>query len=178
MNHLSEEQLNEYLDHESQEHEQIELHLSTCDECAARLDTLQTLFTELDSLPELTLSRDLAAPVMHKIGGHSVLPKWLTLTIALQAGLALITSVTATPFIVEFTTRSMPVLQIPSVTEIYIQAQTQWFTWLDMLSTWRVPAIPAIQIPDLSSLAILFTLAGVSMLWLIGNGLLLRNQIK
>ena len=52
MKHLTDEQLNEYLDHESQEHAQIESHLSACDECTVRLAALQTLFTELDSLPE------------------------------------------------------------------------------------------------------------------------------
>jgi hypothetical protein len=178
MNHLSEEQLNEYLDHESQEHEEVESHLSTCGECTARLNSLQALFAELDSLPESPLSRDLAVPVMHRVSRPGVLPKWLTLTIVLQAGLALVISVTAIPFIIELTARSMPVLKFPSFAEIFIQLQTQWIMWLEMLSTWQAPAIPAIQIPELSSLAVLFTLAGVSMLWLIGNGLLLRNQIK
>jgi hypothetical protein len=178
MNHLSEEQLNEYLDHESKEWEEIELHVSICDECAARVNSLQALFAELDSLPELTLSRDLAATVMHRVSWSGVLPKWLTWTIILQAAAALVISVTAIPFIVELTTKSMPVLQFPSFVEIFIQLQTQWLTWLDMISTWQAPAIPAIPVPELSSLAILFTLAGVSMLWLIGNGLLLRNQIK
>ncbi len=52
--HLTDEQLNEYLDNEStDERAQIESHLSSCDECAARLSTLQNLFAELESLPEL-----------------------------------------------------------------------------------------------------------------------------
>ena len=178
MNHLSEEQLNEYLDHESLEREFIESHLSSCDECTARLNSLQTLFTELNSLPELTLSRDLAAPVTHRVGWSGVLPKWLTLTIALQAALALIASVIAVPFIIELTSEAMPALQSPSIPEIFIQLQTQWLVWLDTLSSFQMPVIPTIAMPQFSSLVILFTLAGVSMLWLVGNGLLLRNQIK
>ncbi len=56
--HLTDDQLNEYLDEATTERAQIEAHLSSCDECAARLSTLQNVFTELDSLPELELTRD------------------------------------------------------------------------------------------------------------------------
>ena len=54
--HLTDDQLNEYLDNETAERAQIELHLDSCDECAARLSTLQDLFAELESLPELALT--------------------------------------------------------------------------------------------------------------------------
>ena len=60
--HLTDDQLNEYLDEATTERVQIEAHLFSCDECAARFSTLQNVFTELDSLPELELTRDLAAP--------------------------------------------------------------------------------------------------------------------
>ena len=43
--HLTEEELNEYLDNEIQDRARVELHLSACQECAARLSTLQALFT-------------------------------------------------------------------------------------------------------------------------------------
>ena len=59
--HLTDDQLNEYLDNEAADRVQIEAHLSSCDECAVRLSTLQNLFAEMESLPELTLTRDLAA---------------------------------------------------------------------------------------------------------------------
>lgn len=178
MNHLSEEQLNEYLDFESAEQEAIALHLSSCAECAAQLNSLQTLFNELDSLPEVTLSHNLAARVIRRVSWHGVLPKWLTLTIALQAALALIAAVIVTPFVIEFASPSIPVLQTPSFAKVLIQLQTQWFNWIESFSTFRMPVMPVISIPEFSSLVILFTLAGASMLWLVGNGLLLRNQIK
>ena len=59
--HLTDQELNEYLDNETVNRAEIEMHLDSCDECAARLSTLQALFADLDSLPEVTLSRDLAA---------------------------------------------------------------------------------------------------------------------
>jgi hypothetical protein len=178
MKHLSEEQLNEYLDHESKEREQIELHLSTCNECTTRLAALQTLFTELDSLPELILSRDLDGAVMRRVGGSSTPPKWLTLTIALQAALAVIATLVATPFIIEFTAERMPVLQRPSLTEILLQLQTLLGSWQEKFSMIHIPLLPEIPTFQISSLVILSTLAGASMVWLVGNGLLLRNQIK
>ena len=61
--HLTDEQLNEYLDNETNERVQIETHLSSCGECAARLSTLQALFTELDSLPEVALTKSLLPAV-------------------------------------------------------------------------------------------------------------------
>jgi hypothetical protein len=178
MKHLSEEQLNEYLDDESREREQIELHLATCNECAARLDSLRALFNELDSLPELALSRDLAAPVMRTLSLPGQLPKWLTLTALLQTALALVAAFIAAPFIMEFASASVPVLQMPSLGDAYIQLQLQWNLWLDMLSTIQMPSMPEIPVMEMSSLMLMTTLVGVFMLWLVGNGLLLRNQIK
>ena len=173
--HLTDDQLNEFLDHETSERVQIETHLSSCDECAARLTTLKTLFAEIESLPELELTHSIAArfaptpspPVPQ-------LPTWLTLTATLQAALALVAAILAAPFI----TKLMPVIQTPSLTEIFLQLQTQWTAWLDTLSTFRLPTLPQLPVLELPSLFLALTLAGVSMLWLVGNGLLLRNQMK
>ncbi len=178
MNHLNDEQLNEYLDHESQERAHIEPHLAACEECGTRLAALQALFTDLDSLPDAVLSVDLAPAVLQRVSGSAVLPKWLTLTVALQAALAVMTALIAAPFIIEFASEAMPVLEMPSITETFFELQTQWMVWLDTLSTFQIPVIPEIPTPQFSSLVILFTLAGTSMFWLVGNGLLLRNQIK
>jgi anti-sigma factor RsiW len=178
MNHLTDEQLNEYLDHESQEHAQIESHINSCDECSLRLATLQALFTELDSLPEQTLRRDLTSAIMHRVNRSAVLPKWLTLTVTLQAGLALITTLVAAPLVIEFMNQALPVFQRPSIPQVVTQIQTQWMKGLDVLSTFQMPPMPSIEAPQFSSLVILSTLAGACMFWLVGNGLLLRNQIK
>ena len=171
--HVTDVQLNEYLDHESAEREQIETHISSCADCAARLTALQALFAEIESLPELPLTHDLAArftptpslPVPR-------LPRWLTLTATLQAALALLTVIIAAPFITEL----LPAVQTPSFADVLIQIQSQWLTWLDLLSTFQLPTLPQLPVIEISNLMITLTLAGISMLWLIGNGLLLRNQ--
>jgi anti-sigma factor RsiW len=58
--HLTDEQLNEYLDNETTERAQIETHLASCADCAARLIALQVLFAEIESLPEVELAPTLA----------------------------------------------------------------------------------------------------------------------
>jgi anti-sigma factor RsiW len=178
MNHPSEEQLNEYLDHESEQQAQIESHIAACDECMARLTALQTLFVELDSLPEMALSRDLASSVIQRVGRSGVLPKWLTLTLALQAALALVSTLVAAPAVIEFLSQAVPAFQSPSIPQAWIQLQTLWMNWLNSLSKIQVPSLPEIAAPQFSSLAMLGVLASASFFWLVGNGLLLRNQIK
>ena len=171
--HLTDEQLNEYLDEATNERAQIESHLSSCDECAARLTTLQTLFAEIESLPELALTKSLAAPFMRASNLPAQLPRFLTLTVTLQAAIALIVLIVAAPFVIQW----MPAIKMPSLSNLFIQLQTQWTTWLDMLSQFQMPTLPMIAL-ELSSLYLMSVLVGVSMLWLVGNGLLLRNQIK
>src|SRR5690349_11666135 len=110
MNHLSDELLNEYLDNALSDRAAVQDHLAECADCAARLTALQTLFAEIESLPEVTLSRDLAAAVTLKVKGASLLPHWLTLTIVLQTVLALIAIVITAPFVIQFVSSFIPAL--------------------------------------------------------------------
>ena len=172
--HLTEEEFNEYLDNEIQDRTPIESHLSSCAECAARLATLKALFAEIESLPELELTLSIAARSAPSLGLPAQLPRWLTLTAILQAALALVTTILATPMVINL----LPVIQMPSLTDVLVQIQSQWAAWLGILSNFQLPSVPEIPVFEFSSLILALILVGVSMLWLIGNGLLLRNQIK
>ena len=172
--HLTEDQLNEYLDEATTERAHIEAHLSSCSECTARLSTLQNLFTELDSLPELELTRDLAVPFTLRPSLPIQLPKFLTLTAFLQAAVALAALIVAIPFV----SALLPQIETPSFTKLFFQIQSQWTVWLDQLSTLNLPTFQPINLPTLEISSLLFTLAGVSVLWILVNGLLLRNQMK
>ena len=176
--HLTEEELNEYLDNEIQDRQQVELHLAACDECTTRLAALQLLFSEIGSLPEVMSSRDFAAPFTRDLNLRAPLLRSLTLTVTLQAAFALLASILAAPFVIEFVSPYLTNLPMPSFTDVFIQIQSRWMAWLEMLSNFRLPSAPQIPAMDLSSLALTLTLVVVSMLWLIGNGLLLRNRIK
>ena len=170
--HLTEEELNEYLDNELLDRNRVELHLSACDECAARLAALQALFAEIESLPEMELAQSIATRFAPSLPAQ--LPRWLTLTAILQAALALIAIIIAAPMVMNL----LPAIQTPSLTDVFVQVQSQWMAWLDTLSIFQLPSIPEISVFEFSSLILTLILAGVSILWLVGNGLLLRNQIK
>jgi hypothetical protein len=176
--HLTDEQLNEYLDHETDDRASIELHLSSCVDCAARLSALQDLFAELGSLPEVELPRPLAARFVSSRSLPARLPRSLTLTVTLQAALAVVAVIVAAPFVMQFIAPYVSSLPAPSLADVFIQLQTQWTFWLDTVSQIHMPSIPEIPVVRLSNLFSIFTVIGVSLLWLIGNGLLLRNQIK
>ena len=145
--HVTDAQLNEYLDNESAERAQIETHLSTCDECAARLTALKTLFTEIESLPELELTQPIAACLTLPSSLPVRLPSSLTLTVTLQAIAALIALIVAAPFI----TNLLPAVQTPNITDVFLQLQTQWNVWLDLLSAFSLPSIPQLPTFEISS---------------------------
>jgi hypothetical protein len=172
--HLTDDQLNEYLDNESTDRTRIELHLSSCADCAARFSELQDLFAEIESLPELELTRSIASRLTLPVS----LPRSLTLTVTLQAALAIVTIIVAAPFVMQFISPYLSNVPAPSLADVLVQLQTQWMLWLDALSTFQMPAIPEVPVVEISGLFMMLTIIVVSLLWLIGNGLLLRNQIK
>jgi anti-sigma factor RsiW len=181
--HPSDEQLNEYLDGEAADRGQVELHLAGCRECAARLEALQALVTELQGLPEAALSRDLAAAVTRRLDSSSPalppVPRWLRLATGLQAAAVFVAIALAAPFVFEAAVSYLPALQLPSPGEYLTEVQSLWAAWLDALSQVRAPSLP--QLPSASgipALSFLFTLAAASVVWLLGNGILLKNQIR
>jgi len=180
--HLTDEQLDEYLDNETANRAEIETHLDSCDECAARLSALQALFTDLDSLPEVTLPRDIAARFRPRPSLAPQLPHWLTLTATLQAAAALVALIVAIPFF----SIMLPKVEMPSFTTWFFEIQSLWTSWLDTLSNLALSPIEGFQLPnyqfanlptypvELSTLFI--ALAIVSIFWIFGNGMLLRNN--
>jgi hypothetical protein len=176
--HLTDEQLNEYLDGESTDHAQMESHLAVCADCARRLSEMKVLFSEIESLPELAISPEFSARFTSPQNEPAELPRSLTLTMILQAALVVAGIMIAAPFVIRFVSSYAPIHWVPSFVDIFLQMQTVWMAWLDILSTLSFPNIPEIPVVNVSSLVTIFTVIGVSLLWLIGNGLLLRNQVK
>lgn len=170
--HLNDEQLNEYLDNESANRAEIETHLDACDECAARLSAIQALLADLDSLPEVTLSRDIAARFRPRPSLAPQLPRWLTLTATLQAAAALVALIVAIPFF----SIMLPQVEMPSFTTWFFEFQSLWTSWLDTISTFQMPTFQPSSIPTLEMSTLFITLAIVSIFWIFGNGLLLRNN--
>ena len=183
--HISDAQLNEYLDGELADRIFAEAHLAVCVDCAVRLAALESLFAELDALPAVELTRSLSEASLWDAARFAPnpnlppqLPRWLTLTATLQAALAVIVLILAAPFVAELVSPYLAATQPPSLTELLFRAQSEWVNWLDILSKYRLPSLPQFPPFEISNLMMMVTLAGVSVLWLVGNGLLLRNQAK
>jgi len=175
--HLTDEQLNEYLDNETTEHVEIESHLSTCDECAARLSALQTLFAEIESLPELTLSQDLAARLLTTPSLQ--LPRWLTLTVTLQAIAALIAIIFAIPFITQYLTPVLQTVYVPSLSDVLIEIQMYFVMWMQSIQSFQLPIISTeiLTLPkEISPAMLSVSLLGIFIIWLIGNWWLLWKR--
>ncbi|MBN8583201.1 MAG: hypothetical protein J0L96_21230 [Anaerolineae bacterium] len=170
--HLTDEQLNEYLDNETANRAEVKTHLDSCDECAARLSTLQALFVDLDSLPEVALSRDIAARFKPRPSLVPQLPRWLTLTASLQAAGALVALIVAIPFF----SVMLPKVETPSFTTWFFEIQSLWTSWLDQLSTFNLPTFQPLPLPIMEMSTLFIALAIVSIIWIFGNGLLLRNR--
>jgi anti-sigma factor RsiW len=172
--HLTDEQLNEYLDNESNERDVIESHLASCGDCTARLTALQALFAELDSLPELELTHSIAARFTTQPNLIQQPPAWLTLTAVLQTVVTLVVLAVSAPIVMS----RMPPIETPSLNELLLRLQAVWLTMPDLLSSFQFPALPQLAMPELPSLMLASVLAAASLLWLVGNGLLLRRQVK
>ena len=178
--HVTDEQLNEYLDNESTERAQIEAHISSCDECAARLTALQTLFTEIESLPELELTRPVAVRfTLPSSLPVPQLPAWLTLTTSLQAVAALVAIIFATPI---FTRYLAPVLQsvsVPSLNDMLVEIQIYFVVWMQSLQSIQLPTILTEEFvlpKEISPTILSISLLGIFFIWLIGNWWLLRKR--
>lgn len=174
MQHLSDETLNEILDHALAPRQRagVESHLAACPECAARLDEVRALFAELDSLPELALNVDFAPAIVARLEQSAPIPRpvrWLT---AAQALGAILAGILAWPLAETI----LQPLKLPSLTEILAGATS---SWLQASADLRLPNLTDLtfQAPtlglDLTSTSLTIAIVGVSVLWLAANGLLL-----
>ncbi len=170
--HLTDRELNEYLDNATDERPRIQTHLDTCADCAARLATLQTLFTELDSLPELAFTSPIAARVLLDLKRTPRLPRWLPLTSLLQTAAAVVAIIVAAPFVLDY----LPTIQTPTWTDTLAQIQTQWLAWLDALAAIQPPTMPEIPPLGISSLSASLVLLATFVLWFFGNRMLIRTK--
>ena len=173
--HLTDEQLNEYLDGETTGRILIEAHLASCADCAARLAAFQALFAEIESLPDVDLPHSITARLSPS-RLPAPLPRSLRLTVILQAALALTAMIVAAPFIAEFASPFLARVQPPTLLELWFIVEAQWTAWLHMLSALHLPSLPQLPAFELSSLVLALSLAGASVIWLVGNGLLLKKR--
>ena len=180
--HVTDVQLNEYLDHEltPEARAQIESHISTCDECATRLTALQSLFAEIESLPDLEWTPDIAARIVStRTLSVPQVPRWFTLTATLQAALALVAMIVAAPNLSTYLTPVMQTYSLPSFQDVSIELQMNFVMWIRLIRSFQFPTFSTgfFTLPEeLSTTTLSFSLIGIFIVWVIGNWWLFRKR--
>ncbi len=192
MTHLTDSQLNEYLDQvlDALEKQECDLHLSSCSECRARLDQLQHLFASLDNLPERSLQRDLSASIVNRLPQKQ--SRLWTPTFAAQVGVALGVFVWLSVQVTKLITPLLVALRLPQIAMPNFQFPIPVFQFPNFyslfsifISLFTIPKfrLPIIAIPTfrlstfkLSPHEFAFIAIAICLLWLIGNLSLLRNH--
>ena len=174
MTHLTDDQLNEVLDGAIFD-DSILGHLDACVECQTRLEDLRALFATFESLPEVE-SPDLTASVMAKLparswGGLPIRPTrtWTWLSLAQALGAFAILAWLASSFVLP---PEIAAYQPPTVDSLLATVFSIVSSISNNLQTPTFDFQPLTI--DLQSTTILTFIISAAVLWLVGNGLLLR----
>lgn len=185
MNHLDDSTLNAFLDDalDTQAAGSAAAHLAACPQCAARLARLRTTIAEVTALPDLPLGRDLSAGVLAalKTRARPALSPRARLAFGLQALAAAAALTAAAPLALALLgdpSALAPALDVSSiVAALSQQLMSGWLGILSAASAWLAGAgsapLPA-GLPVLSGLALGGLGAAAGLLFVVGNGLLLR----
>jgi hypothetical protein len=193
VNHLTETQLNEYLDQmlDESSRQQLDAHLAMCDQCRAKLNELEMLFSTLADLPDIPLTRDLAPGVLASLPKVTQTPTlWRQPAFIIQSLLTIILLAVSMPILRTLgqgvsawgSEIVLPTMDFPSLSEIVAQLLT-FFTWKPQftfvmpeisLTMPSLPALPTIPFDPDANVLILLISAGI--LWVVGNFSLLRRR--
>jgi len=181
--HHDEWSLQEYLDGvlTDEDRERLELHLAGCDDCAAQFASLKFLFLEMERLSDEPLTHDISVRVIRSLALKEDRKPHLYLVLMAQLAVAIIVFAAIWPRIsLELVNRySLSQLLEPLRKLAELPAQGILFTreflnwihiqWIATLS------MPAIDWP-ITGLPLALAVGGITLLWLLGNGLLLRQS--
>jgi len=185
MNHHDEWTLQEYLDGvlADEDRERLELHLAQCDDCAADFASLKFLYSELERLPDEPLAHDISARVIRSLALKEDRKPHLYLVLMAQLAVAIIVLAAIWPRIsLELVNRYSfaqlleplrKLAELPAQGILFTREFLNWihFQWIATLS------MPAIDWP-ITGLPLALAVGGMTLLWLLGNGLLLREPVN
>ncbi len=183
MTHLSEETLNEYLDNAlaPSARAAADAHLAACPACMAELESLRSLFAQIEALPEATLQRDLSTAVVARLGGSSrvSVPRAVRWALVAQALAVVAILGLAWPLFDMAALNLFAPLELPSLTQLV----DSWNTWVSAFGQASIERIRNVDLlasfPSLSlqfapsTTLLMLTLISACLLWLVGNGLFL-----
>ena len=185
MNHPDEWSLQEYLDDvlADEDRERLELHLTQCEDCSIKYARLNYLYSEMERLPDEPLAHDISARVIRSLALKEDRKPHLYLVLMAQIAVAIIVFAAIWPRIsLELVNRySLAQLleplrklaELPAQGILFTREFLNWihFQWFATLS------MPAIDWP-ITGLPLALAVGGMTLLWLLGNGLLLREPVN
>ncbi len=181
--HHDEWSMQEYLDGVlvDEDRERLELHLAQCDDCAAKYASLKYLYSEMERLQDEPLAHDISARVIRSIALKEDRKPYLYLVLMAQLAAAIIVSAAIWPRIsLELVNRfSLVELLEPLRKFEELSAQGLLFVreFLNWIHTQWIAtfSMPAIDWP-ITGLSLALVIGGTTLLWLLSNGLLLRQS--
>lgn len=183
--HIEDTLLNEYLDSplSPRERASVQSHLESCEACAARLGALRAVFDKLESLPDTPLNRDLSPAVSAAIRARTqpALPPILRLAFAAQALVALALLTSTGPVFAQYLPQ-IPIFRFGDLAMTTLARTQNTFAAelrallvsFQQITTGGLDLAGTVTMPSLSPLGAGVFAVAVSLLWLIGNGFLLR----
>lgn len=183
-NHIQEIQYHDYLDNALDQAAQLvfEQHVAECQACRQELAELSQLFTAIESVPEFNLRVDLSSSILDAIDKQAGLSLNWKLATAIQFGLASILIIISWPLLSSY----YSLYEFPIINTDYGTALTglsiQINGYIIVLSgsinnLFESMSISSSQIL-LGDMAVFVwpTAVAATLLWLIGNGVLLRHN--
>jgi hypothetical protein len=181
--HHDEWSLQEYLDGvlADEDRERLELHIAQCDDCAAEYTSLKYLYSEMERLPDEPLAHDISARVIRSITLKEDRKPYLYLVLMAQLAAAIIVFAAIWPRIsLELNSRYSLVQLLEPLRKfeelsaqgtLFVREFLNWIhiQWIATLS------MPAIDWP-ITGLSLALVVGGMTSLWLLGNGLMLRQS--
>jgi len=192
--HPDDSVLNEYLDNEllPENVSSLEGHLASCTACTDRITALEAVFATLADMPDLPLERDLSQAVLNSIqkrdSRRRIRALEFNLVFLVEALAAATLLAAAGPFFMRWFSATFTLQlsnQFPGITDSLLRAWSdRWQVWMlsggDFALRWRgiwdqftLPTSD-IQIP---LVGIIGLLAAALLVWLAGNGMLLRSHL-
>ncbi len=183
-NHIQEIQYHDYLDNDLNKDAQLvfEQHVAECQACRQELAELRQLFTAIESVPEFNLRIDLSSSILDAIDKQAGLSRNWKLATAIQFGLASILIIISWPLLSTY----YSLYEFPMINTDYGTALTglsiQINGYIIVLSGSINNLIESMSISSsqilLGDIGVFVwpTAVAATLLWLIGNGVLLRNN--
>ena len=181
--HLDENTIHEYLDKVLDEgaHKQVEAHLETCSACREEVSALQTLFFDLEALPDVSLSRDLSPLVLDSLDPYPIswqTGRWLVL---IQVAVAVLVLVFSWPLVLR-QTAGLPLESWRVFAQSWLVGTLETLavstaSWSLQANAFLDQVMGALQEPlgfSIAGLNIWPWVAAFGLFWLLVNGLVLR----